>query len=74
MQAAKMGGVGGIQPSVAQDFLDKTPHSVKSNFASAPRPSSSGAALSSGAAPSSGFASKSFAKSKSKKKKNARPY
>jgi len=33
MQAAKMGGVGGVDPSVATEMLSKTPHSVKSSFA-----------------------------------------
>jgi hypothetical protein len=39
MQAAKMGGVGGVAPDVANEMLSKTPHSVKSGFASSKRPS-----------------------------------
>lgn len=39
MEAAAHGGLRGAgpSPSVAQDFLDKTPHAQKSAFASAPR-------------------------------------
>lgn len=36
MEAAKSGrlkGTGGPSPAVADEFLSKTPHSVKSNFA-----------------------------------------
>lgn len=39
MQAAKMGGVGGVDPSVATEMLGKTSHADKSAFASADRPS-----------------------------------
>lgn len=39
MQAAKMGGVGGVAPDVAGEMLSKTSPADKSSFASAPRPS-----------------------------------